>query len=262
MPRESLEWRARRHNVGVGRQVTLMTAVMRVDRPPSISEVQTLCAEGATVDQLNEQGSTALCVASFRGLTDIVRVLIDHNANIDFVTSSDSLRFRGFTPLMFAVLTGMTETVRALINLGAAGDSMSSRETTSYQVVPPGSNVMDLMCITIDDRFPCQANINQETRVLLNRRCCRVCGTTSQNLLERHYWYLHGDKVRPEPQKHLYRCARCLKGVFSGCARYCSKGCQSADWLPGEGSHRDVCPDLPEGIASLSITQSNSPIVQ
>jgi ankyrin repeat protein len=260
MARASSEWRTRiekqltGNGVSVEKKVTLMTAVMRVDRSPSISEVQRLCTEGATVDQLNEQGSTALCAASFRGLTDIARVLIDHNADINFVTSSESRLFRGFTPLMFAVLTGMTQTVRALIDLGAAGDRVSGRGATSYQVVPPGSNVMDLMCIIIDDRFPCQANINQETRLLLNRRCCRVCGTTSQNLLERHGWYLLGDKVRPEPQKHLHRCSGCLKGVFSGCARYCSKKCQSVDWLPGEGSHRDVCPDLPdaEGIASLA----------
>lgn len=232
-----LEWRARlapieltaadkaldANRMDMCGKMPLMAAVE--DVKPSVKEIKQLCADGAIIDAVNRKGHTALSIASFRGLTAIVKVLLDYDADINFGTSAANRLFRGFTPLMLAAQAGRTETTRVLILRGAEGDRVSCGSGGSFQVVRPGSNVMDLMCSVIDERYPRHANINAATRSLLHRRCCRVCGTTSQNLEVRYDAYIDGGRVGSAPQQNLHRCDGCPIDIFKGTARYCSRVC-------------------------------------
>ena len=212
------------------------------DDTPSFIKVMQLCRHGAIIDARNKRGLSALCIASFRGLTSIVKLLLDFKADMNFEISLRCRKFKGFTPLMFAALAGRTRIVRMLILAGADGDKVTDRVDRSSPIVPPGSSVMDIMCTSIDERFPQHTDINPDTRDLLHRRCCRACGKTTQNLEARHDTYMLGDMTGPEPQQNLHRCAGCPTDIFMGVARYCSRVCQKNDWAPGARTHRNVCP--------------------
>ena len=66
-----------------------------------------------------------------------------------------------------------------------------------------------------------------ETFAVLRKRCCSTCGMTSPGL---------SAATAGEEQLHLKRCADCP--ARGSRARYCSKACQRADWVP---RHRAEC---------------------
>jgi len=191
---EPLEWRVRQAPIVLSAADRALTAnrmdmygkmplISTVeDDSPSFIKVMQLCRHGAIIDAMNKRGLSALCIASFRGLTSIVKPHLYRQA------------------------------------------------------------VMDIMCTSIDERFPQHTDINPDTRDLLHRRCCRACGKTTQNLEARHDTYMLGDMTGPEPQQNLHRCAGCPTDIFMGGARYCSRVCQKNDWAPGARTHRNVCP--------------------
>lgn len=82
-------------------------------RDGDLSTVQTLVAQGADVNAVNENGSTALHFAADKGRTEVVRFLLDHGASVNVKSKS------GSTPLLLAARSGSLETVRLLLDRGA-----------------------------------------------------------------------------------------------------------------------------------------------
>ena len=73
--------------------------------------VSVLISAGANVNKSKEDGSTALMIAAYNGLTSVVRILISAGAALDEVKADGSTR-------MSAAL-GHADVVRMLINSGA-----------------------------------------------------------------------------------------------------------------------------------------------
>jgi ankyrin repeat protein/predicted Ser/Thr protein kinase len=86
--------------------------------------VEALLAAGAQVDAVDAQGRSSLYRASVAGEVDAMRILLDHQANVN-------LRAKDFsTPLLEAVTHGRLEAARLLIERGADVDLGDSTNTT------------------------------------------------------------------------------------------------------------------------------------
>ncbi len=68
---------------------------------------------GADVNCKNLEGYTPLCIASKKGNSDVVSLLISKGADPNVATANK------FTPLMFAVMNGDMHMVMTLVNYGA-----------------------------------------------------------------------------------------------------------------------------------------------
>jgi ankyrin repeat protein len=87
-----------------------------------VALIRILLEDGADVDMRNKYGATPLFMASQNGHTEIVRLLLAANANVDAPCTSD-----GATPLLMASYRGHTEIVKLLLaadpNVNAANDN-------------------------------------------------------------------------------------------------------------------------------------------
>ncbi|KAF0700898.1 Aste57867_8584 [Aphanomyces stellatus] len=86
-------------------------------RHGKVLEVQRRLAMGEHVDQVDDQGDTPLVHAASNGKSEVVQVLLQHNASIDG-HRSDRL-----SALLRAVQKGSTDTVRLLLDRGADVES-------------------------------------------------------------------------------------------------------------------------------------------
>ena len=99
------------YNVDISRYTPLMNAAKNKD----VATVKSLLANGAKVDERNEDGETALMIAAnFVGNTQVVKTLLAHKADMNARTN----RYRE-TALMSAASTGDTECVKLLLDHGA-----------------------------------------------------------------------------------------------------------------------------------------------
>ena len=78
--------------------------------------LQEVNGSGFDIDYPNDQGFTALHMASGFGYTKIVEKLLNHGANIDAKSEDGS----EYTPLMVAVLRYYDQTVQKLVKRGAS----------------------------------------------------------------------------------------------------------------------------------------------
>ena len=130
---------------------------------------------------------------------------------------------------MFAARGNHAGVVKLLLKRGADGTAMATVTWDGYYV--------DVRATTIDiARAGGRANDPgfAETLAVLRLRCCSKCGMTSPGLSVK----------TAGAEQHLKRCGNCpARGPR---ARYCSKECQRADWVPrdrgrcAEG-HRGEC---------------------
>lgn len=79
-----------------------------------LDSVRELLSQGVHPDSVkNENGSTALMLASFHGVAGIAETLIEHGANVN------AQRLDGWTALMRASYEGHTDIVNLLIERGS-----------------------------------------------------------------------------------------------------------------------------------------------
>jgi formylglycine-generating enzyme required for sulfatase activity len=86
---------------------------MNAVRAGDIAKVEAAARSGTDLNRRDAGGATALHHAAFAGQTDIVRFLLDHNANVDLADADD------YTPLQIAVLHGRVEIAKLLLEHGA-----------------------------------------------------------------------------------------------------------------------------------------------
>ncbi len=79
-------------------------------------KVQTLLAKGADVNDRTRYGATALWFAAYKNRTEVVKLLLEHKANVD---SADGIW--GMSPLTLAAGEDKGEMVRLLLKAGAKG---------------------------------------------------------------------------------------------------------------------------------------------
>ena len=124
------------------------TALMKCSHTGNVETVKSLLARGADVNaKENRQRNTALMWAVSQKHSDVVRVLIEHKADVNAATNS------GFTPLMFAAQQGDMDSVQMLLEAGASVNqatpegenallvaSASGHETLSIVLLDHGAN--------------------------------------------------------------------------------------------------------------------------
>ena len=166
----------------------------------------------AAPDTIDDNGYTPLCAASHRGLAKVAVTLLDAGDNVDFATPPGHVNCAGFTPLMRAVDYNRADVAMLLIKRGADG---AKTTTEAFEEVDVGATALDIARHQDDNNSDCT-----ETFALLRKRYCNTCGLTSSGL----------SAMTAEEKQHLKRCGNCpARGPR---ARYCSKACQRADWVP------------------------------
>jgi len=124
------------------------TVLMTCARTGNVETVKALLASGADVNAADKrQGNTALMWAVAQKHADIVRVLIEHKADVHARTQE------GFTPFLFAARQGDADSAQMLLNAGAEvneatpdGDnalllaSASGHEAFSIYLLEHGAN--------------------------------------------------------------------------------------------------------------------------
>ncbi|MGF1677259.1 MAG: ankyrin repeat domain-containing protein, partial [Rivularia sp. (in: cyanobacteria)] len=95
-------------------------SLLEAARSGDIKRVQNFLSAGASPSVSDGDGTTALMFAANSGYTEIVRILIDSGANINYQRKS-----YGLTALMLACATNKLDIVRLLISKGADINSVN-----------------------------------------------------------------------------------------------------------------------------------------
>lgn len=103
------------------------TPLMGASYKGNVEIVQVLLENNAKVDFKNKSGDTALNIASMRGHTEIVRALLARGAKINNPGRG------GYTPLIYASGGGHSEIVKTLLDKGAKVDYQTKQGITSLK---------------------------------------------------------------------------------------------------------------------------------
>ncbi len=90
--------------------------------------VQRMVEQGACVEAVDAEGTTALMTAAGAGHLDVVKTLILHNAQVN------SVNFTGDTPLHFAVRHNHPEIAAVLLERGASVDARNKEGVTPLMI--------------------------------------------------------------------------------------------------------------------------------
>ena len=90
--------------------------------------VQRMLEQGACVEAVSAEGTSALMLAAGDGSLEVARVLLNHNAKVNAVNA------QGDTPLHFAVRQNQREVVSLLLENGAAVDARNKEGVTPLMV--------------------------------------------------------------------------------------------------------------------------------
>ena len=112
----------------------LMKASERGDS--NLEVIELLLRHGAQADLQNNEGDSALIVATQNGQTVLVIKLVrDHRANVDLKNK------KGWTALMKASLVGCVEMVELLLNHGAQVDQQNSNGETALMIASQNGHI-------------------------------------------------------------------------------------------------------------------------
>jgi outer membrane protein assembly factor BamB len=128
-------------------------------RSGDVAEVTRLLDEGASVNEPNEIGVTALWIAAGKGKPEIVQLLVDRGADVNV---RDLIWYQ--TPLSTAIRGTSEEIVDCLLNAGAAdiedaakamaGMGNVSRLKLMLETGPVGQEVLDAMLYSTSEKTP------------------------------------------------------------------------------------------------------------
>lgn len=94
-----------------------------------------VAAKGIDLDEKNNEGATALIIASARGQYEWVKRLIEKNANLDIGDAN------GNTALMFAIINKHTNIARALIEKGANINLLTNDGVSAFMRAVDSNNL-------------------------------------------------------------------------------------------------------------------------
>ena len=95
-----------------------------------------LLRKGALIDVPNDESVTPLRAAVDRGYADLVRMLLQHGANVN--SAGEYSKHSGFTPLHVAALKGSLDMLELLLDSGAEVNPASSERTPLHIAVEKG----------------------------------------------------------------------------------------------------------------------------
>ena len=104
-------------------------SLLEAARSGDIKRVQTFLSTGASASVNDKDGTTALMFAANSGYTEIVKVLIESGANIDY-----KRKRYGLTALMLACAAKQVDIVRILIAKGADINAVNEDGSTALMI--------------------------------------------------------------------------------------------------------------------------------
>eukprot|EP00276_Gloeochaete_wittrockiana_P008246 CAMPEP_0184655204 /NCGR_PEP_ID=MMETSP0308-20130426/12817_1 /TAXON_ID=38269 /ORGANISM="Gloeochaete witrockiana, Strain SAG 46.84" /LENGTH=1011 /DNA_ID=CAMNT_0027091533 /DNA_START=381 /DNA_END=3416 /DNA_ORIENTATION=+ len=119
------------------------------DDTPRLAIVGMLLEHGARTDVVTSDGSTVWTVAVATGRDDVIKVMVQHDADPNQTVGS-----RGLTPLMFAAHKGRPSVIRALLDSGASPLSVDGDGDTCLHYAcqiggsagPVCTEIVELLC--------------------------------------------------------------------------------------------------------------------
>lgn len=121
------------------------TALMQAARCENLSIAEQLIVAGADVNAIGFRGTvfTPLIVAATAGANDVIRMLVESGAIVDFLDLKD-----GYTALMMAARMGHADTVKLLLEFGADVSIETEYMVSSLTMAKRGghSHVEAILC--------------------------------------------------------------------------------------------------------------------
>ncbi len=105
------------------------TVLIQAAKTGNIIHVQALLAKGVNANAKDSEGTTALMFAAQKGYTEIVRILLNNDANVNLA----SRRF-GLTALMLAAAHKQPDSARLLLAAGADVNAKNDDGSTALMV--------------------------------------------------------------------------------------------------------------------------------
>ncbi|MBF0518649.1 MAG: ankyrin repeat domain-containing protein [Nitrospirae bacterium] len=110
--------------------------------------VEYLLTQGADTEVVDDQGATALVYAVENGRYDIVKSLLENNANVNFHTNYAD--YLGYTPLMIAVEKNKNELVLLLLEYGADITAKREGDDTTVFDIAENNHYSDILQLLIE----------------------------------------------------------------------------------------------------------------
>lgn len=122
-----------------------LTALMIATYYGYYDTVALLCQSGAMIDVQNNEGYTALMYAAGQGWTDIIILLLNYEADVNLRS------LNGWTALLFAVAYDQCDQCQAVICLIDAGANLDAQDDEGYTGLMIASNfnlesIVELLC--------------------------------------------------------------------------------------------------------------------
>jgi ankyrin repeat protein len=190
----------------------------------AIPTVELLIELGADVNVIQtDKNCSPLHLAASNNFLDIVKLLIDHKANVNIQDN------RGYTPLIMAASEGYTECVKRLADAGADVNYRSMDDYTTAIYHAAGSNRLKVVRLLLERGADPLSTRNEKGETLAE--------IARQNKKEDMAYLLETwvSLSLEDRQKMCVYCNKYIEGNMKRCARckipwYCSKTCQTKDW--------------------------------
>jgi len=164
-----------------------------------------------------------LHLASSNNFLDVVKLLVDNNANVNIQDS------RGYTPVTMASSEGYAECVRRLADAGADVNHRSMEDYTTAIYHAANSNRIKVVRLLLEKGADPLSTRNEKNETLAE--------IARQNKKDDMAYLLETWVTLPPDERHkmCVVCNKYVEGAMKRCARckipwYCSPVCQKKDW--------------------------------
>nr|XP_042907959.1 uncharacterized protein LOC107440000 [Parasteatoda tepidariorum] len=149
------------HKEGVRKILMLTKEIFDSVKSNNVTKVKSLIDKGACINAKDSGNATLLHYAAWKGLVDIIQILLQNKANPNIVGKNNS------TPLHYASKSGNIKVVKILLENGATYNAMSTAGKTPLDLAS-SKDIIDLLKL-IDTSFKNVQNRNTQVLGVLEK---------------------------------------------------------------------------------------------